>query len=171
MLRYISKTRFEEHCKGIKPIKTILIDSFDCWWPYYELPEKESWAMYLSELSAFVVFGSPEINENDLILDFSDWTLTQISKKPDPKYILNLMKMHCNLNYDFGKTCGTGIWELVNSRTGERFEFSIKKTKDYFESVGIGYPEKLEVPIDKVKIQIIDKFIEELCYGLRCNNS
>ena len=167
MLRYVSKTRFEENCLGKKPIKTIRLDSFQYKWPYYEIPEKESWVMYIVGINAFVVFGSSDIGPSDLTVDFSDWNLNQISNKPDPRYILNLMKMYTNFDHDFGKVCSNGVWELVNSRTNERIEFSIKKSSDYFESVGIGYPEKLEIPLNETKIYTKNNFIEDLCYGLR----
>ena len=168
MLHYISKERFEKNCLGKEPqiVFKNCSRSFFSKWYYYEVPEKGGFVFYIMELRVFLVFNSDSIIEDDLIPTFDDWSLDKISEKPDPRYILNHMRMLCNLSYDFGKICDTGIWKLTNSRTGDQIEFSIKLVDD-FGTVGIGYQEKLELPLDKSKLLVKDTFIETLCNGLR----
>jgi len=163
MIRLSTKTRFEAACLGKSPDKVIKqkVDLPEDW-PYYETDC--GWILVLHELEKILVFGEVPI---DFSLTWEDWSLTQISKLPDPKYILNVMKAHNNLPSEFHKVVSPGVWKLENSRTGEVIEFSIKHTGSYYKLAAIGYPEKLEKPVDTDKIYEKDKLIETICNGLR----
>lgn len=131
-------------------------------WPYYETDK--GWMLVLHDLEKILVFGEVP---SDMGLVWDDWTLTQVSARPDPKYILNVMKAHNHLRSEFHKVVGPGVWKLENNRTGEVIEFSIKHTGSYYKQAAIGYPEKLERPINTDKLYEKDKLIETICYGLR----
>jgi hypothetical protein len=167
MLHLIDKTRFEKTCLGKSPDKKIQIN-LNIVWPYFEL-DNGSYLLYIGELGIGLIFGEPEENLN---IDYSDWTLKKKSNEIDKRYILNIMKKHCFLDHDFWKTCEKGTWELKNSRTGETIEFAIKVGgSDYYKITSIGYEEKLRTPIDVFELKLKDKFIQNICYGLRGNNS
>ena len=164
MLHLVSKERFESECLGKEPSGKVVINLNKIKWPYYEIPETGSWLLYLHELGIGLVFG--EVDK--LELDFSDWKLTKVSDKPSKKYILNVMKACVNISSDFEKVCDTGDWLIENNRTGDRIEFTIKIAgTEYYRTVSIGYPEKLEIPMDESKIKLKDKLIESVGYGLR----
>ena len=168
MLHLVTKERFEEWCKGKKPNHTIrkkLDEHLE--WPYYEIPETDSWLLYLEELGLCLVFGEVP---TDYSITFEDWKLEQIGEKPNPKYILNIMKACVYLDDDFYKKVGTGEWKITNTRFPYSIDFSIKICGDYYHQTAIGYEEKLRTPIDKAEIRLKDKLIEHVGYGIRGYN-
>ena len=168
MLHLVTKERFEEWCKGKKPNHTIkkkLNEHLE--WPYYEIPETDSWLLYLEELGLCLVFGEVPA---DYSVTFEDWRLEQIGEKPNPKYILNIMKACVYLDDDFYKKVGTGEWKITNTRFPYSIDFSIKICGDYYQRTAIGYEEKLKTPIDKAEIRLKDKLIESIGYGIRGYN-
>lgn len=169
MIRLSTRSRFEAACMGNQPSKVIEYSDLELPydWPYYEI-EGKGWLLNLPSLNVVLLFG-PEDTEIGK-LDFSDWELIQLSNQPSKKYILNIMKAHCHLDYEFYKVVGTGSYLLRNNRTGEEIDFSIKTCgSSYYKSTAIGYPEKLEIPINKSVILEKDKLISTLCNGLRPN--
>jgi len=164
MLHLVSKEKFESNCLGKEPTKRVVIRLGEIEWPYYEIPETGSWLLYFNELGIGLVFG--EVDK--LELDFSDWKLTKVSDKPSKKYILNIMKTCVNIGSGFEKICDTGDWLIENNRTGDKIEFTIKVSgPNYYRLIAIGYPEKLEIPINEGKVKLKDKLIETIGYGLR----
>ena len=168
MLHLVTKERFEEWCKGKKPNHTIrkkLDEHLE--WSYYEIPETDSWLLYLEELGLCLVFGEVP---TDYSVTFEDWRLEQIGKKPNPKYILNIMKACVYLDDEFYKKVGTGEWRITNTRFPYSLDFSIKVCGSYYHQTAIGYEEKLKTPIDKAEIRLKDKLIEHISYGIRGYN-
>jgi hypothetical protein len=74
---------------------------------------------------------------------------------------------HLSENFD----CESGSWKLENTRIGKTIEFSVKVSGTYYKSRCIGYPEKLEIPINESKTLIIDKLIDTVYYGIRKNST
>ena len=167
MLHLIPKERFEKACKGKRPDHRIELDLEDSGWPYYEIPELESWLIYIPELKTGLIFGEVP---SDLGIVYDDWEITKISEKPNPKYILNTMKSCVYIKEDFYKICETGEWKITNLRFPFDLTFSIKISGSYFKQTAIGYEEKLKIPINKTEIRLIDKLIEYVGYGLRKDN-
>ena len=168
MLHLVPKERFESYCLGKRPdyqIDLNLEDNIE--WPYFEIPELKSWLIYLKELKLGLVFGNIPTNFD---LDFSDWKLEKIGEKPNPKFILNIMKSCVYIKDDFYKVVEVGEWKLTNTRFQYSTNFSIKTSGDYYISTAIGYDEKLKIPIDKLEIKLKDKLIEHIGNGLRGNN-
>jgi hypothetical protein len=168
MLHLVTKERFEEWCKGKQPTQKIdLVLEENIEWPYFEIPETDSWLLYVKELRIGLVFGTVP---SDFTISYDDWKLEKIGEKPNTKYILNIMKACVYLNDDFYKVAGIGEWRITNTRFPYTTDFSIKICGDYYHSTAIGYEEKLKTPIDKAEIRIKDKLIEHVGNGLRGNN-
>ena len=168
MLHLISKTRFENQCLGKTPTKIINGLILTVPWDYFEINNR-CWLLYIPFFNIGLVFG--EYNEEDLSITYEDWKLTKISDKPDPKFILNSMKLFLHIDSELYKICDTGSWELENDFTGEIIEFSIRICGDYFRYTAIGYEERLERPLKINKIKLIDNFINTICYGIRGDNN
>jgi hypothetical protein len=168
MLHLVTKERFEEWCKGKQPTQKIdLVLEENIEWPYFEIPETDSWLLYVKELRIGLVFGTVP---SDLAISYDDLKLEKSGEKPNPKYILNIMKACEYLNDYFYKVAGVGEWRITNTRFPYTTDFSIKICGDYYHSTAIGYEEKLKTPIDKAEIRIKDKLIEHVGNGLRGNN-
>lgn len=172
MLHLVDKERFDVSCQGKRPRQRIdgtLEGNIS--WPYYEIPEKSIYILYLRELEVILVFGDTDIQDSDIQegITYDDWNLTKVSDRPDQKYILNLMKRcnHLSENFD----CESGSWKLENTRIGKTIEFSVKVSGTYYKSRCIGYLEKLEIPINESKTLIIDKLIDTVYYGIRKNST
>ena len=169
MLHLVDKDRFNSVCLGKEPNQKIDGELNNLVWPYYEIPKKSVYVLYVYELKIFLVFGENKVQEEDLEVTFDDWSLTKESDKPDPRYILNIMKSCSHLSGNFN--CDTGSWKLENTRTGKTIEFSVKISGDYFKSHYIGYPEKLKIPINESEIRTIDKLIDTVYNGIRKDNN
>lgn len=168
MLRLIPKERFEDKCKGRKPDHKIWIRlEENISWPFFEIPESNSWFLYIEELGMGLVFG--EI-PSDYKIDYSDWKLEKIGEKPNPNYILNIMKSCVYLKDEFYEVVGVGEWKITNSRFEYPITFSIKVFGSFYLQTAIGYEEKLKVPMNKTEIRMKDKLIEHLGNGLRGNS-
>ena len=168
MLHLVTKERFEEWCKGKKPNHTIrkkLDEHFE--WHYYEIQETDSWLLYFEELGRCFVFGEVP---TDYSVTFEDWRLEQIGEKPNPKYILNIMKACVYLDDDFYKKVGTGEWKITNTRFLYSIDFSIKICGNYYHQTAIGYEEKLRTPINKAEIRLKNTLIESIKDGIRGYN-
>lgn len=167
MLRLIPRERFESINKGKQPDHRMKLDLEDIEWPYYEIPETNSWLIYLKELKLGLVFG--EVPE-DTEISYDDWKLEKIGDRPNPKFILNIMKSCVFIDNEFYKTVEAGEWLITNTRYEFPISFSIKVCGTYFKETAIGYDEKLKIPLDKAELRLKDKLIENIGYGLRGNS-
>ena len=168
MLHLVPKERFEEQCKGKMPDSRINLKLGErIEWPYFEIPETGSWLLYMKELGVGLIFG---VTPTNLEISYDDWKLEKIGEKPNPKFILNIMKACVYLEDDFYKVVEAGEWRLTNTRFPYTTDFSIKVCGDYYHQTAIGYEEKLKIPIDKLEIRLKDKLIEHLGNGIRANN-
>ena len=135
---------------------------------YFQNIETNEVFVYLPEYRIALIpefYPNLSISEDEEVI-FSDWNIQILEGKPDKQYTINVF--HRSTEYTYNsltpelekllKDCSRkGRVLLTNDKIGYSREVEIfKDVDDWHKDLYLGYPEKLEIPLDMTKVSEMD---------------